>query len=41
MASTEIAELVSLLGHPFRDAQLLLQALMHSSRIPERAAEEP
>jgi ribonuclease-3 len=41
MASTEIAELVSLLGHPFRDVQLLLQALMHSSRIPERAAEEP
>jgi|HubBroStandDraft_3_1064219.scaffolds.fasta_scaffold07265_3 ribonuclease-3 len=41
MASTEIAELVSLLGHLFRDAQLLLQALMHSSRIPERAAEEP
>ena len=41
MAFTEIAELVSLLGHPFRDPQLLLQALMHSSRIPERAAEEP
>src|SRR6201981_266192 len=41
MAFTEIAELESLLGHPFRDPRLLLQALMHSSRIPERAAEEP
>jgi ribonuclease III len=41
MAFGEIAELESLLGHPFRDPRLLLQALMHSSRIPERAAEEP
>src|SRR3984957_4694279 len=41
MAFTEIAELESILGHQFRDPQLLLQALMHSSRIPERAAEEP
>jgi len=41
MAFTEIAELEALLGHPFRDPRLLLQALMHSSRIPERAAEEP
>ena len=41
MAFTEIAELESILGHQFRDPQWLLQALMHSSRIPERAAEEP
>ena len=41
MAITEIAELESLLGHQFRDPRWLHQALMHSSRIPERAAEEP
>jgi ribonuclease-3 len=41
MAFAEIAELESLLGHNFRDPQRLLQALMHSSRIPERAADEP
>jgi ribonuclease-3 len=41
MAFTEIAELESLLGHQFRDPQRLHQALMHSSRLPERAAEEP
>jgi ribonuclease-3 len=41
MAFTEIAELESILGHQFRDPQWLHQALMHSSRIPERAAEEP
>lgn len=41
MAFAEIAELESLLGHKFRDPQRLLQALMHSSRIPERAADEP
>jgi len=41
MAFTEIAELESILGHQFRDPRWLLQALMHSSRIPERAAEEP
>src|ERR1700680_2289094 len=41
MASTEIAELESILGHQFRDPRWLCQALMHSSRIPERAAEEP
>ncbi len=41
MAFPEIAELESILGHQFRDHRLLLQALMHSSRIPERAAEEP
>jgi len=41
MAITEIAELEALLGHPFRDPRWLLQALMHSSRIPERTTEEP
>lgn len=41
MAFTEIAELESLLGHQFRDPRWLHQALMHSSRIPERAACEP
>jgi ribonuclease-3 len=41
MAFSEIAELESILGHQFRDPQWLHQALMHSSRIPERAAEEP
>src|SRR6202049_4731044 len=41
MAFSEIAELESILGHKFRDPRGLLQALMHSSRIPERAAEEP
>src|SRR6202166_648890 len=41
MAFTEIAELESILGHQFRDPQWLLQALMHSSRIPERAPDEP
>ena len=41
MAFTEIAELESVLGHQFRDPRWLYQALMHSSRVPERAAEEP
>jgi ribonuclease-3 len=41
MAFNEIAELESLLGHQFRDPRLLHQALMHSSRIPERAEHEP
>jgi ribonuclease-3 len=41
MPLTEIAELESILGHQFRDPQRLLQALMHSSRIPERASGEP
>jgi len=41
MAFTEIAELESLLGHQFSDPRWLLQALMHSSRLPERAADEP
>jgi ribonuclease III len=41
MTHNEIAELESLLGHQFRDSRLLHQALMHSSRIPERAEHEP
>lgn len=41
MAFTEIAELESVLGYQFRDPQRLLQALMHSSRIPERTPGEP
>jgi ribonuclease-3 len=41
MTFNEIAELESLLGHQFRDPRLLHQALMHSSRIPERAEHEP
>jgi ribonuclease-3 len=41
MALTEIAELESILGHQFREPRLLLQALMHSSRIPERTEDEP
>jgi ribonuclease-3 len=41
MALTEIAELESVLGYQFRDPQRLLQALMHSSRIPERVSGEP
>jgi len=41
MVAMEIAELESLLGHSFRDSRWLIQALMHSSRLPERVAEEP
>lgn len=41
MAFMEMAELESILGHTFRDPRILLQALMHSSRIPERLSEEP
>ena len=41
MAASEIAELESVLGHQFRDPRWLAQALMHSSRIPERAADDP
>jgi ribonuclease-3 len=41
MASSEIAELESVLGHQFRDPRWLVQALMHSSRLPERTADEP
>jgi ribonuclease III len=41
MAASEIAELESVLGHRFRDPRWLLQALMHSSRVPERTPDEP
>ena len=41
MTNNEIVELESLLGHQFHDPRLLHQALMHSSRIPERAEHEP
>ncbi len=41
MAASEIAELESILGHRFRDSRWLVQALMHSSRIPERTADDP
>lgn len=41
MEAVEIAELESVLGHPFRDPRWLLQALIHSSRLPERSEEEP
>ena len=41
MAAIEIEELESLLGHSFREPRWLVQALMHSSRLPERVAEEP
>src|ERR1700680_539254 len=41
MAGSEIAALETVLGHAFRDPRWLVQALMHSSRIPERAADDP
>jgi ribonuclease-3 len=41
MADREIAELELVLGHQFRDPRWLMQALMHSSRVPERTAEDP
>lgn len=41
MAFVEIAELEAILGHQFREPRWLEQALMHSSRIPERSLEEP
>ena len=40
IAVGELAELESVLGHEFRDPRLLWQALTHSSRIPERTAED-
>jgi ribonuclease-3 len=40
MAVSALAELESVLGHVFRDPRQLLQALTHSSRIPERAADD-
>src|SRR5579862_4010805 len=41
MAVSEIAELESVLGHQFRDPRWLVQALIHSSRIPERTSDDP
>src|ERR1700722_11319160 len=41
MSVSEIAELELALGYQFRDPRLLVQALMHSSRIPERSSEDP
>jgi ribonuclease-3 len=35
-----LADLEAVLGHTFRDPRRLLQALTHSSRIPERTAED-
>jgi ribonuclease-3 len=40
IAVSRLAELQSVLGHEFRDPRWLLQALTHSSRIPERTAED-
>jgi ribonuclease-3 len=40
MAVSGLGELESVLGHVFREPQRLLQALTHSSRIPERAADD-
>lgn len=40
MPASEIAELESVLGHRFRDPSRLIQALTHSSRIPERGADD-
>jgi ribonuclease-3 len=40
MVVSGLAELESVLGHVFREPRRLLQALTHSSRIPERAADD-
>jgi ribonuclease-3 len=40
IAVTGLAKLESVLGHAFRDPRWLLQALTHSSRIPERTADD-
>jgi ribonuclease-3 len=40
IAVSGLAELESVLGHEFRDPRWLLQALTHSSRIPERTADD-
>jgi ribonuclease-3 len=40
IAVGDLAELESVLGHEFRDPRWLLQALTHSSRIPERTADD-
>jgi len=41
MAVTKLAELESALGYWFREARLLDQALMHSSRVSERSPDDP
>jgi ribonuclease III len=40
IAVSGFAELELVLGHEFRDPRWLLQALTHSSRIPERTADD-
>jgi ribonuclease III len=40
IAVGELAELELVLGHEFREPRWLLQALTHSSRIPERTPED-
>src|SRR5258708_23513372 len=40
IAVSGFAELELVLGHEFRDPRGLLQALTHSSRIPERTADD-
>src|SRR6202521_5717393 len=40
IAGGELADLESVLGHEFREPRWLLQALTHSSRIPERTPED-
>src|ERR1700682_4235918 len=40
IAVGELAELELALGHEFREPRWLLQALTHSSRIPERTEED-
>jgi ribonuclease-3 len=41
MPVSGIAELEVVLGHSFRDPRWLLRALTHSSRMPERTADDP
>ncbi len=41
MAADGLTELEAVLGYSFRDPRRLLQALTHSSRIPERTADDP
>jgi ribonuclease III len=41
MIDPELAELELALGHHFGDPRWLVQALMHSSRNPERTAQDP
>lgn len=41
MENSGLAELESQIGHQFRAPSFLIQALTHSSRVPERAADDP